>query len=93
MVISSIVLVGMVFSAVMKVRIRLQHADVRMLPVQVIQRKRRDYLDPSSRDNMGRLNSDLADIHDIMKKNIQEASLTEKEHDKGAARPAIPDAF
>eukprot|EP00611_Tribonema_gayanum_P011284 TRINITY_DN2148_c0_g1_i3.p1 TRINITY_DN2148_c0_g1~~TRINITY_DN2148_c0_g1_i3.p1 ORF type:complete len:168 (-),score=45.79 TRINITY_DN2148_c0_g1_i3:59-562(-) len=38
----------------------------------VIQRKRREYLDPSSRDNMARLNSDLADIHDIMKKNIQE---------------------
>eukprot|EP00953_Heterococcus_sp_UTEX-ZZ885_P031606 16568-Heterococcus_DN1.PRE.1 len=39
----------------------------------VIQRKRRDFLDPSSRDNMARLNNDLADIHDIMKKNIQEA--------------------
>eukprot|EP00612_Vaucheria_litorea_P007506 CAMPEP_0171473792 /NCGR_PEP_ID=MMETSP0946-20130122/2047_1 /TAXON_ID=109269 /ORGANISM="Vaucheria litorea, Strain CCMP2940" /LENGTH=214 /DNA_ID=CAMNT_0012003613 /DNA_START=148 /DNA_END=789 /DNA_ORIENTATION=+ len=38
----------------------------------VIQRKRRDFLDPSSRDNMARLKNDLADIHDIMKKNIQE---------------------
>ncbi|CAM9275110.1 unnamed protein product [Chrysoparadoxa australica] len=37
-----------------------------------IQRKRKEYLDPSSRNNMARLNDDLADIHSIMKKNIQE---------------------
>ncbi|CAM9140618.1 unnamed protein product [Phaeothamnion confervicola] len=38
----------------------------------VIQRKRKEYLDPNSRGNMARLQDDLADIHNIMKKNIQE---------------------
>lgn len=37
-----------------------------------IQKKRKDFLDPNSRNNMQRLNSDLADIQSIMKKNIQE---------------------
>lgn len=39
---------------------------------QVIQRKRREFIDPQSRSNMARLNDDLADIHSIMKKNIEE---------------------
>eukprot|EP00752_Nemacystus_decipiens_P003245 g3003.t1 len=38
----------------------------------VIQRKRKEYLDPQSRNNMARLNDDLADIHNIMKQNIEE---------------------
>jgi hypothetical protein len=50
----------------------LTHCVFLFMVLQVIQRKRRDFLDPSSRDNMARLNNDLADIHDIMKKNIQE---------------------
>jgi hypothetical protein len=37
-----------------------------------IQRKRKDYNDPNSRQNMSKLNSDLSDIHSIMKQNIQE---------------------
>ena len=37
-----------------------------------IQRKVKDYLDPSSRTNTSKLNDDLADIQSIMKKNIQE---------------------
>ncbi|GMH66749.1 hypothetical protein TrRE_jg3232 [Triparma retinervis] len=37
-----------------------------------IQRKVKDYLDPSSRTNTSKLNEDLADIQSIMKKNIQE---------------------
>ncbi|CAN0413385.1 unnamed protein product, partial [Hapterophycus canaliculatus] len=39
---------------------------------QVIQRKRKEFLDPQSRNNMARLNDDLADIHSIMKQNIEE---------------------
>ncbi|CAM9983194.1 unnamed protein product, partial [Discosporangium mesarthrocarpum] len=39
---------------------------------QTIQRKRKEFLDPSSRSNMARLNDDLADIHNIMKRNIEE---------------------
>ncbi|CAM9399127.1 unnamed protein product, partial [Ectocarpus sp. 4 AP-2014] len=38
----------------------------------VIQRKRKEFLDPQSRNNMARLNDDLADIHSIMKQNIEE---------------------
>jgi vesicle transport protein SEC22 len=52
--------------------VELTHNAFLLVVFQVIQRKRRDFLDPSSRDNMARLNNDLADIHDIMKKNIQE---------------------
>jgi vesicle transport protein SEC22 len=52
--------------------VELTHNAFLFIVLQVIQRKRRDFLDPSSRDNMARLNNDLADIHDIMKKNIQE---------------------
>ncbi|TDH72630.1 hypothetical protein CCR75_002072 [Bremia lactucae] len=37
-----------------------------------IQKKRKEYADPSSSQNMHRLNDDLADIHNIMRKNIQE---------------------
>ncbi|CAN0599352.1 unnamed protein product, partial [Laminaria digitata] len=37
-----------------------------------IQRKRKEFLDPQSRNNMARLNDDLADIHSIMKQNIEE---------------------
>ncbi|DBA00597.1 TPA: hypothetical protein N0F65_007726 [Lagenidium giganteum] len=37
-----------------------------------IQKKRKDYTDPNSSQNMSRLNDDLADIHNIMRKNIQE---------------------
>mmetsp|Transcript_4722 Transcript_4722/g.6485 ORF Transcript_4722/g.6485 Transcript_4722/m.6485 type:complete len:229 (+) Transcript_4722:104-790(+) len=37
-----------------------------------IQRKRKDYADPSSRSSMAKLNDDLADIHNVMKKNIRE---------------------
>jgi len=39
---------------------------------QYIQRKQREFVDPSSRQNTSKLNEDLADIHSIMKKNIQE---------------------
>jgi len=38
----------------------------------VIQRKQRDFSDPSSKQNSSKLNEDLADIHSIMKRNIQE---------------------
>lgn len=38
----------------------------------VIQKKRKEYMDPQSRNNMARLNDDLADIHSIMKRNIEE---------------------
>ncbi|GMI22028.1 hypothetical protein TeGR_g14773, partial [Tetraparma gracilis] len=37
-----------------------------------IQRKHKEYVDPSSRSNASKLSSDLADIQSIMKKNIQE---------------------
>eukprot|EP00586_Coscinodiscus_wailesii_P015638 CAMPEP_0172495914 /NCGR_PEP_ID=MMETSP1066-20121228/79723_1 /TAXON_ID=671091 /ORGANISM="Coscinodiscus wailesii, Strain CCMP2513" /LENGTH=224 /DNA_ID=CAMNT_0013267927 /DNA_START=49 /DNA_END=723 /DNA_ORIENTATION=- len=39
---------------------------------QFIQRKQREFVDPTSRQNSSKLNDDLADIHSIMKKNIQE---------------------
>eukprot|EP00428_Durinskia_dybowskii_P068151 CAMPEP_0170407326 /NCGR_PEP_ID=MMETSP0117_2-20130122/28187_1 /TAXON_ID=400756 /ORGANISM="Durinskia baltica, Strain CSIRO CS-38" /LENGTH=227 /DNA_ID=CAMNT_0010664565 /DNA_START=59 /DNA_END=742 /DNA_ORIENTATION=+ len=38
----------------------------------VIQRKRRDYLDPNSSNNMKRLNDDLQSIHSIMRKTIDD---------------------
>jgi len=38
----------------------------------VIQLKRKDYADPESRGALRRLNNDLADIHTVMRKNIQE---------------------
>jgi vesicle transport protein SEC22 len=37
-----------------------------------IQRKHKEYIDPSSRSNATKLSSDLTEIHSIMKKNIQE---------------------
>ena len=37
-----------------------------------IQKKRKEYTDPNSSQNMSRLNNDLADIHNIMRQNIQE---------------------
>ena len=37
-----------------------------------IQRKRKDYIDPSSRENMSKVNDNLSDIHNIMRQNIQE---------------------
>jgi len=37
-----------------------------------LQRKQREFVDPSSKQNTSKLNSDLADIHSIMTKNIQE---------------------
>eukprot|EP00978_Attheya_sp_CCMP212_P028180 scaffold96573_cov52-Attheya_sp.AAC.3 len=37
-----------------------------------LQRKQKEFVDPTSRQNTSKLNSDLADIHSIMKKNIQE---------------------
>lgn len=43
-----------------------------MLSLQVIQRKRKEFIDPQSRNNLARLNDDLADIHSIMKQNIEE---------------------
>eukprot|EP00566_Odontella_aurita_P028003 CAMPEP_0113528978 /NCGR_PEP_ID=MMETSP0015_2-20120614/2140_1 /TAXON_ID=2838 /ORGANISM="Odontella" /LENGTH=190 /DNA_ID=CAMNT_0000427561 /DNA_START=684 /DNA_END=1253 /DNA_ORIENTATION=- /assembly_acc=CAM_ASM_000160 len=39
---------------------------------QFIQRKQRDFVDPTSRQNATKLNEDLNDIHSIMKKNIEE---------------------
>lgn len=39
---------------------------------QVIQRKRKDFIDPTSRQNTTKLNEDLADIQSIMRKNINE---------------------
>lgn len=38
----------------------------------VIQRKCKEFSDPSSKQNMSKLNDNLADIQNIMKKNIQE---------------------
>lgn len=38
----------------------------------VIQRKRRDYLDPNSSSNMKKLNDDLQSIHSIMRKTIDD---------------------
>ncbi|KAL7508335.1 hypothetical protein ACHAXN_005414 [Cyclotella atomus] len=39
---------------------------------QVIQRKRKDFIDPTSRQNTTKLNEDLADIQSIMRTNINE---------------------
>jgi vesicle transport protein SEC22 len=39
---------------------------------QVIQRKRREYADPNSSSNMRRLNDELASIHHIMRKTIDD---------------------
>ncbi|KAL7549899.1 hypothetical protein ACHAWF_013158 [Thalassiosira exigua] len=38
----------------------------------VIQRKRKDFVDPTSRQNATKLNADLADIQSIMRRNIDE---------------------
>lgn len=38
----------------------------------VIQKKRRDYLDPNSSANMKKLNDDLQSIHNIMRKTIDD---------------------
>mmetsp|Transcript_16070 Transcript_16070/g.24307 ORF Transcript_16070/g.24307 Transcript_16070/m.24307 type:complete len:231 (-) Transcript_16070:223-915(-) len=38
----------------------------------VIQRRRKDFVDPTSRQNTTKLNQDLADIQSIMKRNINE---------------------
>ena len=38
----------------------------------VIQRRRKDFVDPTSRQNTTKLNEDLADIQSIMRKNINE---------------------
>lgn len=38
----------------------------------VIQRRRKDFVDPTSRMNTNKLNDDLADIRSIMRKNIDE---------------------
>ncbi|RHY26402.1 hypothetical protein DYB32_007640 [Aphanomyces invadans] len=35
-------------------------------------KKRKEYTDPSSSQNMSKLNNDLADIHNVMRQNIQE---------------------
>jgi len=35
-----------------------------------IQRKRKEFADPNSRGNLGKLGDDISDIHSIMKKNI-----------------------
>ncbi len=53
------------------------YSDVNLLtmfdsPDKFIQSKRREYADPSSRQNMNRLTSDLSDISDIMRSNITE---------------------
>ena len=39
---------------------------------QYIQRKQREFVDPSSRQNATKINQDLADIQSIMQKNIEE---------------------
>ena len=38
----------------------------------IIQRRRKDFVDPTSRQNTTKLNADLADIQSIMRKNINE---------------------
>ena len=38
----------------------------------VLQRRRKDFIDPTSRQNTTKLNQDLADIQSIMKRNINE---------------------
>lgn len=38
----------------------------------IIQRRRKDFVDPTSRQNTTKLNEDLADIQSIMRKNIDE---------------------
>lgn len=37
-----------------------------------IQKKRKEYADPNSKNNMNKVQDDLADVHSIMKQNIQE---------------------
>ena len=37
-----------------------------------IQRKRKEYIDPSSRENMSKVNENLADIQNVMRQNIQQ---------------------
>lgn len=54
---------------------------------QVIQRKRKEYLDPQSRNNMARLNDDLADIHNIMKQNIEEVLNRGEKLDRECFQP------
>ena len=44
----------------------------KLLTDRVIQRKRRDYLDPNSSTNMKKLNDDLQSIHSIMRKTIDD---------------------
>ncbi|RHY99283.1 hypothetical protein DYB37_004506 [Aphanomyces astaci] len=43
-----------------------------LCPDKYIQKKRKEYTDPSSSQNMSKLNNDLADIHNVMRQNIQE---------------------
>lgn len=43
-----------------------------VLSDRVIQKKRRDYLDPNSSANMKKLNDDLQSIHNIMRKTIDD---------------------
>ena len=57
---------------------------------QVIQRKRKEYLDPQSRNNMARLNDDLADIHNIMKQNIEEVLNRGEKLDRKCLQPGVP---
>ncbi len=38
----------------------------------IIQKKRREYLDPTSSSNMKKLNDDLQSIHNIMRKTIDD---------------------
>ena len=38
----------------------------------VIQKKRREYSDPNSSNNMKKINDDLASIHNVMRKTIDD---------------------
>lgn len=61
------------------------------VPRQVIQRKRKEFLDPQSRNNMARLNDDLADIHSIMKQNIEEVLNRGEKLDRKCESPPVAD--
>ena len=54
----------------------------------ILERKRKEYSDPSSRQNVSKLNESLEDIHNIMKKNIQDV-LDRGLHHTTGAQPLI----
>eukprot|EP01029_Cantina_marsupialis_P027979 TRINITY_DN774261_c0_g1_i1.p1 TRINITY_DN774261_c0_g1~~TRINITY_DN774261_c0_g1_i1.p1 ORF type:complete len:226 (-),score=49.21 TRINITY_DN774261_c0_g1_i1:227-904(-) len=49
-----------------------------------IQKKRKDYVDPSSKKNVQKLNAELREIQDVMKKSINEVLNRQKELDNAS---------